>query len=124
MSGWELISQRIAGGVFEAVIPSRTGAQPPDITVSYQGIAIPRAEVQKSGAKGQWALRVPIPAELLADGVQSFVIQEEGTGLTLGSFTIITGVPLEEDIRAEVDLLRAELEILKKEVRRLAHKRD
>jgi hypothetical protein len=40
------------------------------------------------------------------------------TGETLAHFTIITGVPMEDDLRAEVDLLRAELDMLKRAFRR------
>jgi hypothetical protein len=50
--------------------------------------------------------------------VQVFLINDAATGETLDSFTIITGEPLEDDIRAEVELLRAELDMLKRAFRR------
>jgi hypothetical protein len=37
---------------------------------------------------------------------------------TLAHFTIITGVAMEDDLRAELDLLRAELDLLKRAFRR------
>jgi hypothetical protein len=40
------------------------------------------------------------------------------TGEKLLHFTIITGVAMEDDLRAEVDLLRAELDMLKRAFRR------
>jgi len=40
------------------------------------------------------------------------------SGDKLGHFTIITGVAMEDDIRAEMDLLRAELDMLKRAFRR------
>ena len=49
---------------------------------------------------------------------QRFLIRNRGTGETLAHFTIITGVPMEDDLRAEVDLLRAELDMLKRAFRR------
>ena len=66
----------------------------------------------------QRAPSVPIPTALLSDGVQTFLVRDPATGATLGHFTIVTGVPLEDDIRAEIDLLRAELDMLKKAFRR------
>ena len=39
-------------------------------------------------------------------------------GEVLASFTLVAGVPLEEDLRAEISLLRAELDLLKKAFRR------
>jgi hypothetical protein len=66
----------------------------------------------------EWAVRVPIPAEALTEGVQTFVIRDVATEEKLTHFTIITGVAMEEDLRAEVDLLRAELDMLKRAFRR------
>ncbi len=66
----------------------------------------------------EWAVRVPIPAEVLNEGVQTFLIRDKATGETLAHFTIITGVAMEDDLRAEVDLLRAELDMLKRAFRR------
>ncbi|MFN3294813.1 MAG: hypothetical protein ACK414_15415, partial [Gemmobacter sp.] len=67
---------------------------------------------------GHWALRVPIPVQLLSEGVQTFVIRQSGSGATLGHFTIVTGADNADDLRAEVDLLRAELDMLKRAFRR------
>jgi hypothetical protein len=67
---------------------------------------------------GDWFVRVPIPAEVLSEGVQTFIIQNRASGEKLQHFTIITGVAMEDDLRAEVDLLRAELDMLKRAFRR------
>ena len=71
-----------------------------------------------AGRSGEWAVRVPIPADVLTDGVQTFLIREAGSEETLAHFTIITGVAMEDDMRAEVDLLRQELDMLKRAFRR------
>ena len=63
-------------------------------------------------------MRIAVPAEVMNEGVQSFLICDKGTGETLAHFTIITGVAMEDDMRAEVDLLRAELDMLKRAFRR------
>lgn len=67
---------------------------------------------------GRWQVTVPIPGALLSDGVQSFVVRDRVAGVMLGHFTIVSGVPLEDDVRAEIDLLRAELDMLKRAFRR------
>ena len=69
-----------------------------------------------AGKSGQFTLRVPIPAWALNEGVQTFVVQAGGE--RLAQFTLIAGQPLEEDIRAEVSLLRAELDLLKRAFQR------
>ena len=67
---------------------------------------------------GAWAIQLPIPAALLSDGVQTILIREVGAVEVLGHFTVITGVVMEDDMRAEIDLLRAELDMLKRAFRR------
>lgn len=103
---------RISAGVWEAVW---TGAEAPQMQVVHlerdlAGLGIEPLE------PGKWKLRLPIPAELLSDGVQTFLVQQAGE--TVERFTIVTGSPLEEDLRAEIDLLRAELDLLKRAFRR------
>ena len=63
-------------------------------------------------------MRVPIPVDLLSEGAQTFVISDADTEARLASFTVVMGQPLDEDIRAEMALLRAELDMLKRAFRR------
>ena len=67
---------------------------------------------------GIWFFRVAIPAELISDGVQVFIISNRATAERLASFTILAGDVLGDDIRAEMELLRAELDMLKRAFRR------
>ena len=114
-----LTKTRIHGGKWEGVLKAPAADEQPRLAVWHLETALPGVELAAIADRpGRWRVSVPIPAELLSDGVQSFVIREEGSGDTLGHFTIVTGVPLEDDIRAEVDLLRAELDLLKKAFRR------
>lgn len=75
-------------------------------------------EVSVTPAEGQWDVRLPIPKELLSDGIQTILIRDDDTGETADTLTLIAGDPLGPDIRAEVELLRAELDMLKKAFRR------
>ncbi len=68
------------------------------------------------GREGDFAVKVPIPAEVLSEGVQTLLVRHGSE--TLAHFTIITGVAMEDDVRAEIDLLRAELDMLKRAFRR------
>ena len=61
---------------------------------------------------------MPIPAEAIADGVQTFVITDQISSERLGYFTLIAGEALGDDMRVEVELLRAELDMLKRAFRR------
>lgn len=114
-----LTKTRIQAGVWEGVLSVAGDRIQPQIEVSHLTQPIEGVEVvEDPEAPGRFTLRVPIPPEVLYDGVQSFVISETVTGEKLGSFTIVTGQPLEDDVRAEMALLREELDMLKRAFRR------
>lgn len=107
---------KLSAGLWEGVV-SET-AEEPALRITHLQRDIPGAKVAPSKAEGSWVLQVPIPASVIADGVQTIVISEVSTGQTLCHISFAAGEALEEDLRAEVDLLRAELELLKTAFRR------
>jgi hypothetical protein len=116
MSEIGVITARIRAGVWEAVVAG--GDVAPELEVTHQDEALGGLTIEPAGGAGEWRLRLPVPASLLGDGVQTFLLRNRQSGETLDRFTIVTGVPLEDDLRAEIDLLRAELDMLKKAFRR------
>ncbi|MHC0052152.1 hypothetical protein [Actibacterium sp. D379-3] len=120
MTQMVLTKTRIRAGVWEGVLELQPADMPaPRLEVRHleqpvEGIAV----AADAAVPGRYLVTVPIPAQMLGDGVQTFLIRDADSGITLDSFTIVTGEPLEDDIRAEVDLLRAELDMLKKAFRR------
>ncbi|MFT7058463.1 MAG: hypothetical protein ACJASV_000964 [Pseudorhodobacter sp.] len=117
MSQIKLIKTRLFAGVWEGVLTGASGQ--PLLDVMHLERPVPGTKVSEIPQQpGAWAVQVPIPAELLSEGVQTFVICDAVTSAKLGHFTIITGVSMEDDIRAEIDLLRAELDMLKRAFRR------
>ena len=116
MDGARLTKTRIRAGIWEGVL---SGTDRPALEVRHLEAEVPGISVAAIPDRpGEWAVRVPISAEVLGEGVQTFLIRNRDTGETLQHFTIITGVPMEDDLRAEVDLLRAELDMLKRAFRR------
>jgi hypothetical protein len=113
----QLTKTRIRAGIWEGILSGPTA--PPAIEVLLLEAAMPGVTVTPVPERaGEWSVRVPIPADVLNDGVQTFLIRDKATGETLAHFSIITGVAMEDDLRAEVDLLRAELDMLKRAFRR------
>ncbi len=106
----------IQDGLWSATISS-ADRDMPKITVQHLGESVESLRMERRGA-GAWALDVKIPSTAIADGVQTFLVIHEPDGETLASFTLLVGEALGEDIRAEVDLLRAELDMLKRAFRR------
>lgn len=112
-----LIQTRIRAGVWEGVLTS--SSPQPALEARHLEAEVPGLTVTAIPDRvGEWAVRLPIPAALLSEGVQTFLIRDRTSGQTLQHFTIITGASVEDDLRAEIDLLRAELDMLKKAFRR------
>ena len=108
---------RIHAGVWEGLLSGAIGT--PRLEAMHLEMPLAGVTVAPvAGEAGLWAVQVPIPALVLSEGVQTFVIRDAQSGGTLAHFTVITGVALDEDFRAEMALLRAELDLLKRAFRR------
>ncbi|MBT9244761.1 hypothetical protein KM031_06955 [Gemmobacter fulvus] len=117
MADVKLTKTRVRAGVWEGILS--TGGAKPTLDVLHLEQKLPGLVVtEMPGASGTFAVRLPIPASVLNEGVQTFLFRDSSTGETLTHFTIVTGVAMEDDLRAEVDLLRAELDMLKRAFRR------
>ena len=85
--------------------------------VPVTGVTVTEMPAGRGGVLN-WLVQVPVPPEAIGDGVQTFLIGDVRGDSVLSSFTLIAGEALGEDIRAEVELLRAELDMLKRAFRR------
>ncbi len=120
MSQLTLTATRLFEGVWEGVliVSEADGNYQPEVEATHLGKPLEGVSVSEDATQGFWTVRVPVPVAALSDGVQTFLISDQRTGQKLNSFTILAGEPLSDDIRIEMDLLRAELDMLKKAFRR------
>ncbi|MBV1895448.1 MAG: hypothetical protein KUG70_03245 [Rhodobacteraceae bacterium] len=119
MSDLTLTKTLMRNGVWEGIITSATSTETrPDIAVMYLDQPLEQTELSDGPDKGQWTLKVSIPAHAIADGVQTFVILDRTKDDKLAHFSLVAGDPLADDLRAEIELLRAELDMLKRAFRR------
>jgi hypothetical protein len=121
MTDFKLTKTRIQAGVYEGVIStaSNDAAHDPIVTVYLLEEEVGDVTISEDPTLAQtWHLKIRIPSDVLTDGIQTFLIYDVRGDEKLDSFTIITGEPLNDDLQAEVDLLRAELDMLKKAFRR------
>lgn len=116
MSEMTLTRMRLAKGVWEGLLSVRD-AVPPRLMLRHAGEVVGEPETTAAEA-GNWLVRFRIPLDRLSDGVQTFVIENADTGDALAHETIVAGEILDDDLRAEVDFLRAELDLLKRAFRR------
>jgi len=90
----------------------------PDIRVTYLDQPVDTVDLQEGDGIGVWNLSIPVPSHAVTDGVQTFLIIDGADDTKLGDFTLIAGEAMADDLRAEVELLRAELDMLKRAFRR------
>ncbi len=108
----ELIETRLRAGVWQALLRA---AVAPEVEVRHDGAALAGLTVEKAG--DLWRVRVAIPATMLNEGAEAFLLLDSRTGARLGQFTILAGDLAPDHLIAEVAQLRAELELLKEAVR-------
>jgi len=115
----ELTKLRLIEGFWHGVLKHHgTDDWQPNIEVTHLDFVVDGVTVTYDRVHEHWNVKVPVPADRIADGVQTFVIRDHRTEHVLGSFSIVAGDALAEDIRAEMSLLRAELDMLKRAFRR------
>ncbi|MGH1463824.1 MAG: hypothetical protein ACRBBQ_00545 [Cognatishimia sp.] len=118
MSDYTLTKTRLFEGIWEGVVSADDLELPmPTIQATYLEQVLEKVVLTELD-KGRWGLRIPIPASTLADGVQTILIRDAIADETLDVITLISGEALAGDIRSEMDLLRAELDMLKRAFRR------
>lgn len=115
-----LVRKRIANGIYEGVYSDPKGTvAAPLLELSFLGEVFGEVFTDPiEGEESTWLIRCKIPAETLSDGIQTFLICKMGEDAVLDSFSIVMGEPLADDLRAEISLLREELDMLKRAFRR------
>lgn len=110
---------RIRSGEYEGLLTAQAPEDyAPEIEVLHLGEPVGQVVVLEDRDRPQtWILRIGIPAAVISEGVNTLVIRDRASDQELDRITFVTGEPLEDDIRAEVELLRAELDLLKKAFR-------
>lgn len=118
-AGVTLTKTLFQDGVWQGLlIMPDPGGQPPEVLVTLLEQPVHGVSVVRTPEPGRWVVEVPVPQQAIGDGVQTFLIRDARSDALLDSFTLISGDALADDIRAEVDLLRAELDMLKRAFRR------
>lgn len=114
-----LVRIRLDAGRYEASLSSTNPAMEQGLEAVHEGKVVAVATLtHDQGDKGRWQVTIDLPATVIADGVQVIAIRAIATGAVLDRITLMSGTPLDEDIRVEVALLRDELEMLKRAFRR------
>ncbi|NEK22631.1 hypothetical protein GV827_09460 [Sulfitobacter sp. JBTF-M27] len=117
MSSLQLTKTKMKQGVWQGIITGM-GEEEPRVEVTHEDAVVSDIILTHNQSADHWTLSVRIPPEAIADGVQTLIIRDADTDAKIGHITLIAGEVLSDDIRAEMDLLRAELDMLKRAFRR------
>ncbi|MEL6801706.1 MAG: hypothetical protein AAFO80_17685 [Pseudomonadota bacterium] len=120
MSALSLTKTRLRAGIWEGRLtgaPHEAGA--PGLAAYHLEQALEGVTLEAvDETHDAWTVKVPLPSTILSEGVQTVLVREGAEGDTLAVITLVAGTPLEEDMTAEIALLRAELDMLKRAFRR------
>lgn len=112
-----LTKTRLQDGVWEGVLKREDTDAMPSLRVTYLEQTLSDVQSEKI-SDYELALRIEIPAAVINDGIQTILVINDQTGDTLGTIPLIAGDALSADLTAEIGLLRAELDMLKRAFRR------
>ena len=118
MTDLVLTKTQMRQGVWEGLLTGASDGSVPKLDVTHQGSVVPNVSVTALGDDKGFAVQIPIPPEAVADGLQTLLISDAQSDAKLGAITLMAGEALGDDMRVEVDLLRAELDMLKRAFRR------
>ncbi len=114
-----LTRKRIHKGIYEGVYQGSKGeTTAPILSLIHLGESIGEVFAdQISADDSSWLIRCRIPANIISDGLQTFFICTEDT-TPIDNFSIASGEALDDELRNEINLLREELDMLKRAFRR------
>lgn len=117
-------SHGVKGGLWRGRLSG--GDRPARVVLTHHAEVIATAELTE--AEAGWRVELPLPGAAISDGVQTLIlVADEGEGdaptgpgsVVLARLPLMAGRPLDEDLLSEIAALRAELELVKRELRRL-----
>jgi hypothetical protein len=115
--GWTLERVSLAQGEYRGLL--RGDGSPPEVRAVLDGAPVPGLEITAvPGVPGGWQVTCPVPAEMIADALRVLTFEAEGD--VLDTLAVAAGGMVEADVRAEIEVLRAELALVKTALRRIA----
>ncbi len=117
MSILNLTKTRMLEGMWQGIITG-AGDTKPDIAISHANTDVPDFQLLRDDAANHWVLTIPIPASAVADGIQTILIVDRGSDVKIGEVVLIGDDVANGGLQAEMELLRAELDMLKRAFRR------
>ena len=120
-------SHGLKGGLWRGRLTHPQGP-PARITLILNGAVMAEGRMTADG-EGASLVEVDLPHEVLSEGMQTLLLRADAgeagaeahpDAVLMARMPLLAGRPLDEDLTAEITALRAELELVKRELRRFA----
>lgn len=119
MSDITLTKLQLVEGIWSGVLKGASlSGDAPLLRVTHNSAEVEGVEVALDSENEGWRVVIPVPLNAISDGVQTVLISDATTNEVLGSFALVSGEVFDDDLRTEISLLRAELDLLKRAFRR------
>ncbi len=117
MTALTLTKTKLKQGVWQGIITGM-GEEPPQIEVTHENTVVSDIVLTHNESADHWTLSVPVPLAAISDGAQTLIIRDKQADEKIGHITLQADDLADQDLRAEMDLMRAELDMLKRAFRR------
>ncbi len=114
MSDLKLTKTGMTAGKWEGLLTGASEGSAPKICVMLYDQILQEIEPEPLDGQDSWHVTFNIKPDYLSEGVQTFLFVAADTKETLTRFSMVSGDVLADDLRAEIDLLRAELDMFKR----------
>lgn len=118
MTGMILTKMHLHDGKWEGVLSVPNGEAPPALQAFFDDRPVDGVSISETTTAGEWKVVVPVPVSAISDGIQTVLITNPDTGEVLNAFGLMAGEVPRDMVQAELALLRAELDMLKRAFRR------
>lgn len=114
MGSLKLQTTGVKSGTWEGILSGVNPEDVPKLVVTLHDQTVGELEPTPLDGSDDFHVSFAIPAEQLNEGVQTYLFVHPDTKETLAHFSVVAGEVLADDLRAEIDLLRAELDMFKR----------
>lgn len=117
MTALTLTKTKLKQGVWQGIITGM-GEEPPQIEVTHENTVVSDIVLTHNESADHWTLSVHVPLAAISDGAQTLIIRDKQADEKIGHITLQADDLADQGLRAEMDLMRAELDMLKRAFRR------
>ncbi|WP_179378082.1 hypothetical protein [Jannaschia marina] len=119
---WILHRVSVTGGTYQGLlVATNGGGEPPELSLHLGDARL--GPLQAEAVEGGFRVSGEMGVAPLTEGTQTVAVRTDD-GQLLDSVTVVTGLGAPDDLRAEIDTLAAELDMLKAAFRRYVAERD